>query len=38
VVYLAHSSPELRARIPRVLDGHPVRIEESGEIQAQAAT
>jgi hypothetical protein len=33
-VMVVSSTPELEARIPRELEGYPVRIEETGEIRA----
>ena len=32
-VLVAASTPELRAQIPRTLDGHPVVVEETGTIR-----
>lgn len=34
VIYLAYDSKELRERIPASVEGHPVRVEVSGEFQA----
>ncbi len=34
VIMVRRLTPELRARLPRELEGHPVILEESGEIIA----
>jgi hypothetical protein len=34
LVMLSTSSPELRAKLPRALEGWPVRLEETGEFHA----
>jgi hypothetical protein len=34
VVMVKHLTPELKARLPKSIDGHPVVVEESGEISA----
>lgn len=36
-VYLSSRSPDLRARIPKSFQGHPVVVRESGEFRAQEA-
>jgi hypothetical protein len=33
-VYVIQETPELDQKIPRMLEGYPVRIEETGEIRA----
>lgn len=33
VVLVVELTPELERKIPKTLEGHPVRIEESGEIR-----
>jgi hypothetical protein len=33
-VYVIHETPELDQKIPRILEGYPVRIEETGEVRA----
>lgn len=38
LVMLAKSSPELRSKLPRELEGWPVRIEVTGEFRAMPDT
>lgn len=38
LVMVAQSTPELRAKLPRELEGWPVRVEETGEIRAMPDT
>ncbi|MBI1924994.1 hypothetical protein HYR99_12195 [Candidatus Poribacteria bacterium] len=33
-VFVITKTPELERKIPRVLEGHPVMVQETGEIQA----
>lgn len=34
IIMVRQFSPDLRARLPRALEGHPVIVEQSGEIIA----
>ena len=33
-VYVARTSADLRRRLPTTLDGHPVKVQETGELRA----
>jgi len=34
IIMVSQRSPELKARLPQTLEGHPVVVEQSGEISA----
>lgn len=34
VVYVAHTTPELRERIPREIEGNPVEVRDIGQVTA----
>jgi len=38
LVMVVKSTPELRAKLPRELEGWPVRVDETGEIRAMPDT